>query len=323
MSASLSKTDRVLALVSQVSRSMAGQAPARVTPFPATPTQWATTYRISWAGAGRDAVARAVDPALSSRDAVQAEFALAEELGSAGVGPRVLHTDHESQLLIMEHIPGVHLTDQAATDRHVTWIAELLRRLHDLPTTGRPRLHDAKTAQSIEAARQTIHAHATLTPYTAALTQYTALKEHLKATMPAEKLCHNDLNPTNILFGIERAWLIDFDHAGPCDPFFDLATVILALKFDLDTELNFLARYLTRTPVDAEIQHLKATKSLVLLRYALVTLSLVPAAFDFARADRQEGSIPPPFVFEHRAGEGHSAAVYRLSRSFLADAMKS
>ncbi|MEP0073937.1 MAG: choline kinase family protein [Marinomonas sp.] len=38
-------------------------------------------------------------------------------------------------------------------------------------------------------------------------------------------LCHNDLNPKNILMNDDALWLIDWEYAGVGDPLFDLAVV--------------------------------------------------------------------------------------------------
>lgn len=39
-------------------------------------------------------------------------------------------------------------------------------------------------------------------------------------------LCHNDLNPKNVLMDEQRIWLIDWEYTGVGDPFFDLAVVV-------------------------------------------------------------------------------------------------
>lgn len=295
---------------------MAG-VPTRVEPFPATPTEWATTYRIHVAGSAPDRVARVLNPRLSTPESIRAEFELARELGAAGIGPAILYADHRTGLAVMEHAPGGHLTG-LATARQAEWTADLLKRLHGLPNTGRPRLQDSKVSESLAAARQRIDAHPSLNIYTEAIGRYAEAGQFLKETTPVEKLCHNDLNPTNILFGESRSWLIDFDHMGLGDVFFDLATVILSLRLRPGTEDHFLRHYFRRPPTVAESRRLESTKSTVLLRYALMTLALLPLSFDFAKATVNEKELSPPFVFRRNENESHEAAVYRLSRAFLA-----
>ena len=45
------------------------------------------------------------------------------------------------------------------------------------------------------------------------------------AAPDAPVACHNDLLPGNVLFGPERAWLLDFEYAGMNDRYFDLANL--------------------------------------------------------------------------------------------------
>jgi Ser/Thr protein kinase RdoA (MazF antagonist) len=295
---------------------MAGVS-TRVEAFPATPTKWATTYRIHVAGSAPDRVARVLNPRLSAPESIRAEFELARELGAVSIGPAILYADHRTGLAIMEHAPGGHLKG-SATARHVEWTANLLKRLHGLPNTGRPRLQDSKISESLAAARQLFDAHPSLDIYAEALGRYAEADQFLKETTPVEKLCHNDLNPTNILLGESRAWLIDFDHMGLGDASFDLATVILSLRLRPAAENHFLRHYFRRPPTVNESRRIESTKSTVLLRYALMTLALLPMSFDFSKVEVREKELSPPFVFRRDESESHEAAVYRLSRAFLA-----
>jgi thiamine kinase-like enzyme len=55
--------------------------------------------------------------------------------------------------------------------------------------------------------------------------------------------CHNDLLPANVLFGVERAWLIDFEYAGMNDPFFDLANLSINCALDPAADDELLTLY--------------------------------------------------------------------------------
>ena len=63
-------------------------------------------------------------------------------------------------------------------------------------------------------------------------------------TMPIQNvLCHNDLNPQNIIFG-KSIKFIDWEYAGVNDKYFDLASVCVEFAFDKKDEKVFLEVYL-------------------------------------------------------------------------------
>jgi len=54
---------------------------------------------------------------------------------------------------------------------------------------------------------------------------------------------HNDMNPSNLVFDGERLLLLDWDMAGPNDPFYDLAAVAMFLRMDDPTASALIAAY--------------------------------------------------------------------------------
>lgn len=56
-------------------------------------------------------------------------------------------------------------------------------------------------------------------------------------------LSHNDLNPGNLVVDGERLLLVDWEHAAPNDPFYDLATISVFLAMDGDACARLLAAY--------------------------------------------------------------------------------
>ena len=63
---------------------------------------------------------------------------------------------------------------------------------------------------------------------------------------PAERapvLSHNDPNPSNLVHDGARLLLLDWDNAGPNDPFVDLAAVAVFLRFDDATCARLLAAH--------------------------------------------------------------------------------
>ena len=56
-------------------------------------------------------------------------------------------------------------------------------------------------------------------------------------------LCHNDLNPKNILFSEKNIKFIDWEFAGLNDLYFDLASVSVEFELSVVDEAYFLANY--------------------------------------------------------------------------------
>ena len=51
-------------------------------------------------------------------------------------------------------------------------------------------------------------------------------------------LCHNDLNKSNIILN-KNLYFLDWEYAGPNDPYFDLASISMSLELNGD-DINYL-----------------------------------------------------------------------------------
>jgi len=71
------------------------------------------------------------------------------------------------------------------------------------------------------------------------------IRERLARVLIPEKLvpCHGDLNYSNLLFGIEKAYLVDFDCACLAELEFDIAMFIAVNHIDLAQMDNILEKY--------------------------------------------------------------------------------
>jgi aminoglycoside phosphotransferase (APT) family kinase protein len=70
-----------------------------------------------------------------------------------------------------------------------------------------------------------------------------ALTEQAPSSDRPFVLSHNDVNPTNLVFDGENLMLLDWDTAGPNDPYYDLATISVFLRMDEGTCQSLLAAY--------------------------------------------------------------------------------
>ncbi|MEY9878250.1 aminoglycoside phosphotransferase (APT) family kinase protein [Streptacidiphilus sp. MAP12-33] len=285
--------------------------------FPPTPTGWAQTVGLSWPDAGDRCVVRLIaqDGPVDedAAEAVRVEFAAARLLGDAGIAPRVRCALQGSGVLVMDRVDGTPA--RPASRPQALSLARLLARLHRLEWPEPARLYAAKQRVANRQVRRRSAVWPALGHYRQALACYDALRGALGALAVAPVLCHNDLNPGNILFDAGRAWLVDFDHVGPGDPLFDVATVLRSLALGPGLAEEFLGTYLDRSPTAAERDRLVLLDALVLLRYGLSALSLVPEQDLGAAAETDPGEA---FVFERRAGEPLGRSVLRLSLGFTA-----
>ena len=57
------------------------------------------------------------------------------------------------------------------------------------------------------------------------------------------RLCHNDMNPSNLVFDGERLLLFDWQTTALNDPYYDLGTIAVFLRMDEETTLQLLSAY--------------------------------------------------------------------------------
>jgi len=134
--------------------------------------------------------------------------------------------DLESDLMICEYLEGEHKSLLSKED--ILNIVKVLKKLHhiqiDLESMVLEDLLISKT-QKVEEAFNMI------------------------GNYPKEMhLCHNDLNPKNILFSNQYVKCIDWEFAGMNDRYFDLAAVSVEFTLDEEQEALFLDRYFETTP---------------------------------------------------------------------------
>ncbi len=131
--------------------------------------------------------------------------------------------DEEKGLMVCSFLEGSHKKVLSKAD--LVNFGQLLKRLHSIPLSETP-MNIEKMFTSIS--KDLEEAFKSIDKYP---------KEYV--------LCHNDLNPYNILFSKDIK-LIDWEFSGVNDRYFDLASV--CVEFDLPTkdESYFLSAYFER-----------------------------------------------------------------------------
>lgn len=137
-----------------------------------------------------------------------------------GVAAKPILLDEEKQLMVSDYIQGEHRFD---LDRFtLKKLALVLHKLHKIKFQQRPTTFK----------KMFKHKHKKV---------YQAFRI-IESFQPEYVLGHNDLHPKNILFG-DKIKLIDWEHAGVTDRYYDLASIIIEFKMTTQEEKIFLNAY--------------------------------------------------------------------------------
>jgi thiamine kinase-like enzyme len=164
------------------------------------------------------------------------EFKVQQMAFEKGIAAEPLLLDEENALAVSAYLEGTHKHTLEKNDLHQ--FAEVLKKVHTLKIEQDP-----------------IQLETLLETKTKAVEDAFSILE----SFPSEYvLCHNDLNPRNILF-TETIQLIDWEDAAINDRYFDLASVCVEFNLDKENEAYFLRRYFTEANEINEVK-LKAYK---------------------------------------------------------------
>ena len=158
------------------------------------------------------------------------EFKIQQKAYKKGIAGKPCILDEKNGLMICEFVEGTH--KQKLNQRELKKIATLLQRLHQISVRTKPiNLKKSFTSKSIEVRK--------------------AFKKLAKVKMD-HVVCHNDLNPKNILFS-HMIKLIDWEYATINDRYFDLASICVEFELNRREENTFVEAYFRkRTKVDRE-----------------------------------------------------------------------
>lgn len=166
-----------------------------------------------------------------------------QRAGDAGLAPRVIHHDEARRAVVSEQVAdrrfAPRLSNPQTHDGAIRQLGETIRRVHAIPLPADAVWRDPRDL---------------IAPMRAGLATFpipsfvrTTIDQVLAETPPPRQrpqvTSHNDMNPSNLVFDGERLVLLDWDMAGPNDPFFDLATVAIFLRMDDPTASALIAAY--------------------------------------------------------------------------------
>jgi aminoglycoside phosphotransferase (APT) family kinase protein len=165
-------------------------------------------------------------------EAWRRRLAIQRAAAEVGLAPRVVHHDEGRRAVVSEHVADrgfmARLADPRTRGATLEQLGHAMRCVHALPLPPGAACQDPRD---------------TFAPAWAALTDFSvptfarAAIDRVRAEPPPPSerplvLSHNDPNPSNLVFDGERLMLLDWDAAGPNDPFYDLAALALFLCLD-------------------------------------------------------------------------------------------
>ena len=142
-----------------------------------------------------------------------------------GVTSKLYYYDKVAKYMLFEFIEGHHKV--ALEQEEIKRLLSLLKTLHSIEIS--PTQYPLKSLKSLFT-----------TPHSQALSE--ALHT-IESYPPQYALCHNDLNPQNILWDNETLKCIDFEYAGRMDVYFDLACISIEFKLSSKEDKEVLAYY--------------------------------------------------------------------------------
>ena len=163
---------------------------------------------------------------------------------NAGLAPRVIHVDEArravmSAFVVDRSFPAFY-GDPRTREAALAQLGRTVRRVHELPL---PPDADSKDPREFLATIWSgLWANFALPAFVGDAVQR-VLTEEAPAAERAPVLSHNDVNPTNLVYDGEKLLLLDWETAGPNDPFYDLAAISVFLRMDEATCLRLLAAY--------------------------------------------------------------------------------
>jgi aminoglycoside phosphotransferase len=172
----------------------------------------------------------------------QPKLQLQRLVAGAGLAPTVVHADEERRAVLSVFVADRSFRalyfDPSTRATALGLVARTLRRLHDLPLPPEAQPRDSRSF--LGTLWPALSAGFPLPPFVGDAVAG-LLAEEPPACNRAPVMSHNDCNPSNLIYDGERLVVLDWDTAGPNDPYYDLATIALFLRMDEATCRALLA----------------------------------------------------------------------------------
>lgn len=146
------------------------------------------------------------------------EIRILKHAAAAGLAPELVFADTDSGILLSRYVPGQTWdVSELDNDRNLEALAQLLRKVHQLPASGikfDPNAVATRYTKSLEA-RPGLHAFASRCQQViAGVSAYGEFR-----------CCHNDVVAANVIADPDLK-LLDWEYACDNEPMFDLASLV-------------------------------------------------------------------------------------------------
>ncbi|MEO9654521.1 phosphotransferase [Marinomonas sp.] len=184
-----------------------------------------TSYLIGWQGEPRLVLRLPGIEEHKFAISRRAELATVTQAALLGITPPLLWQD-EHGVLVSQYVEQPALSWQVAHDpMSVQRLANLLIETHSMEPNEHCYCVYAVIEHYLKQIVEVVNNDDLVTKEWQFLTSwFQTLTPSLSPL--ASTLCHNDVNPKNVLMDGQTAWLIDWEYAGHGDPLFDLAVVV-------------------------------------------------------------------------------------------------
>ncbi|MEO0774067.1 MAG: choline/ethanolamine kinase family protein [Pseudomonadota bacterium] len=245
-----------------------------------------TNHNVRLTDQGRDYVVRLGEDIPEHMVLRWNELSLSRTAHAIGLSPGVVHS--EPGVLVLDYVDAAPLSGDDLHDPDTLRRAvDLIKALHSSGTaalTG-PVLsfwvfHILRSYAAFLRNSRSSHI-ASLPKLLEEAAQLEARVGHVSIV-----LAHNDLLPANILRGVDRFWLIDWEYGGLGSPLFDLGGLATNCALPPEAEEAMLTQYFGAPPDDALWRSYSAMKCASLLRETMWSMvSEITSTLDFDYSD--------------------------------------
>jgi aminoglycoside phosphotransferase (APT) family kinase protein len=163
---------------------------------------------------------------------------------NAGLTPQIIHVDEARRAVVSDFVVDrsfpAFFMDPRTREAALALLGRMLRRVHELPL---PPVTDTKPAREfLVGVWSELETTVALPGFVIEAVQR-VLSEEAPASERVLVLSHNDVNPSNLVYDGERLLLVDWETAGPNDPFHDLAAISVFARMDEECCRRLLAAY--------------------------------------------------------------------------------